>query len=84
MLDLTDRASETRRLARWFVDYSHHGDVGLLQVGKGFHDQAESLIADLPDGPELWDALRKLLDAKEAAVRAVVDKIGSDRSDVDF
>lgn len=39
---------------------------------------AENLLEILPDNPERAVALRKLLEAKDAAVRAVVAQTGDD------
>jgi len=45
----------------------------LQAVSKPFGELAESLLA-LPDNPERTTALRKLLEAKDCAVRAVLFK----------
>lgn len=39
-----------------------------------FHDLAYEIVADTPRNPERTVALRKLLEAKDAAVRAVIFK----------
>lgn len=44
---------------------------------KPFADLAESLAWDLPQGPETEMALRKLLEAKDAAVRSALDLPGA-------
>lgn len=46
----------------------------LAEVSKSFGDLAESIIANLPRNPERTVALRKLLEAKDAAVRAKITK----------
>ena len=53
-----------------FFGYSHLPEY-LQPASKPFHDLAHSLAND-PDlgGPELTVALRKLLEAKDCAVRA--------------
>jgi hypothetical protein len=43
----------------------------LLAVSKAFAELAEDLVVTVPAGPERTVALRKLLEAKDAAVRAV-------------
>jgi hypothetical protein len=43
----------------------------LLAVSRKFHALAHSLVAMVPAGPERDVSLRKLLEAKDAAVRAV-------------
>lgn len=44
----------------------------LQEVSKPFHDLAESLIAKLPDCDQRSVSLQRLLEAKDAAVRAEV------------
>lgn len=43
----------------------------LLAVSRMFCGLAECLVAMVPEGPERTVSLRKLLEAKDAAVRAV-------------
>ena len=45
----------------------------LAIVSKSFCELAEKIEIDLPSGPEKSTALRKLLEAKDAAVRAALD-----------
>lgn len=56
-----------------FFAYSHL-PAHLQAVSKPFGDMAEKIVADLPRNPERTVALRKLLEAKDAAVRALVAK----------
>ena len=44
----------------------------LQAVSKPFSDMKDMIISDLPRNPERTVALRKLLEAKDAAVRALV------------
>lgn len=44
----------------------------LQTVSQPFGELAELIIANLPRNPERTTALRKLLEAKDAAVRALV------------
>jgi len=44
----------------------------LAEVAKPFAEQADRLVATLPRNPERTIALRKLLESKEAAVRAAI------------
>ncbi len=53
-----------------YFSYSHL-PVGLREVSRRFFILAHELAADL-DGPELTICLRKLLEAKDAAVRAAL------------
>lgn len=46
----------------------------LQAVSKPFHDHAHGIIETLPRNPERTVALRKLLEAKDAAVRALLAK----------
>lgn len=50
-------------------DYYHLPDV-LLQVSRPFHTLAHHVHGTVASGPERSVALRKLLEAKDAAVRA--------------
>lgn len=59
------------RMLRWF-EYSHLPDR-LQVVSKPFCELAEWTASNLPPGPEATVALRKLLEAKDAAVRAAMD-----------
>jgi hypothetical protein len=58
-------------IMRYFA-YTHLTD-SLQQVSKPFCDLAQYVEVTLPDGPEKSVALRKLLEAKDAAVRAALD-----------
>jgi hypothetical protein len=56
-----------------FFEYEHL--PGSLQiVSKPFYDLAHSLVDGLPANPERTTALRKLLEAKDCAVRALIYK----------
>jgi len=46
----------------------------LANVSKPFCELAEKIVADLPRNPERTVALRKLLEAKDCAVRALLYK----------
>ena len=56
-----------------FFDYGHL-PPRLANVSKQFHELAHDLIKVVPSNPERTVALRKLLEAKDAAVRAVIAK----------
>ena len=58
------------RMLKWF-EYDHL-PRHLQDVSKGFHHIAGEMVESVPAGPERTVALRKLLEAKDAAVRAVV------------
>lgn len=54
-----------------FFGYAHLKPE-LQVVSKPFHDTAQSIMNMLPRNPERTVALRKLLEAKDAAVRAAL------------
>jgi hypothetical protein len=58
------------RMLKWFK-YDHLPEK-LKLVSKPFGDLAQTVVDTVPEGPERTVALRKLLEAKDAAVRAVV------------
>ncbi len=53
-----------------FFEYSHLASEELREVSKPFCEHAHRLVETLPRNPERTVALRKLLEAKDAAVRA--------------
>jgi ferritin-like protein len=61
----------TDMLLRYF-EYEHLAYPVARKVSKKFHDLAHELNELLPDGPEKTAGLRKLLEAKDCAVRAVI------------
>lgn len=56
-----------------FFAYGHL-PAELQAISKPFGDLAESMVGSLPRNPERTVALRKLLEAKDAAVRASIFK----------
>jgi hypothetical protein len=54
-----------------FFSYEHL-PAHLQAVSKPFSDMKDMIVGDLPRNPERTVALRKLLEAKDAAVRALV------------
>lgn len=46
----------------------------LQAISKPFSDLADQIVATLPKNPERTVALRKLLESKDAAVRAAIAK----------
>lgn len=56
-----------------FFKYEHL-PAHLQVVSKPFGELAEKLSKELPSNPEKTTALRKLLEAKDCAVRAVLFK----------
>ena len=62
----------TERMLQFFV-YAHLPDA-LQDISKPFAEMANHIIATLPQNPERTVALRKLLEAKDCAVRAYLYK----------
>ena len=62
-------------MASPILRYFEHGHLppNLKEVSKAFGELAFRLEAILPDGPEKSAGLRKLLEAKDCAVRAALD-----------
>ena len=54
-----------------FFAYDHLPEH-LRAVSKPFGDLAQQIVEDLPRNPERTVALRKLLEAKDAAIRAAL------------
>ncbi len=62
------------RMMKWF-EFGHLPEP-LQAVSSGFYELACSLCALVEPGPERTVALRKLLESKDAAVRAKVNPGG--------
>jgi hypothetical protein len=56
------------RMMKWFA--YEHLPKDLQAVSRPFHQLAKLVTTDIPAGPERTVALRRLLEAKDAAVRA--------------
>lgn len=69
----TGRHPSTVAIMRHFA-WSHL-PLGLQQVSAPFGNLAIDLIDQLPDSDELVVCLRHLRDAKDCAVRAMLDKV---------
>lgn len=57
-------------MLKWF-SFAHLND-GLQRTSQPFADMATWMIKTLPAGPEATEAMRKLLEAKDCAVRAAL------------
>jgi len=62
------------RMMKWF-EFGHL-PPHLAAVSKPFHDLAENMVANIEPGPERTVMLRKLLESKDAAVRAKLNPGG--------
>lgn len=71
MIDTTGRHVGTQHIAQFF-DYEHLSREDMRAVSKQCHDLAAGMVAAVPDGPELTVGLRKLLEAKDCFVRAML------------
>ncbi|MCK2242158.1 MULTISPECIES: hypothetical protein [unclassified Crossiella] len=69
-MQLANRHPSTQHLGRFFA-YSHLPEH-LQAPAQVIHDAAADLLALVPDGPELTTGLRKLLEAKDCMVRALL------------
>ena len=56
-----------------FFSYEHL-PPHLAVISKRFHDLAHVIVSETPRNPERTTALRKLVEAKDCAVRAVIFK----------
>ncbi len=56
-----------------FFEYGHLPER-LAAISKEFHTMAHGIVDTLPRNPERTVALRKLLESKDAAVRAFIAK----------
>lgn len=62
---------DNERMLKWF-EYSHLPEK-LQAVSKPFGDLARNIVETIDAGPERTVALRKLLEGKDAAVRAALN-----------
>lgn len=68
MAENLEPVPQQERMLKWF-EFAHLPEH-LKVVSAKFHELAHSLCATVEPGPERTVALRKLLEAKDAAVRA--------------
>lgn len=73
---------ETEPMLRWFA-YTHL-PADLRPVSQPFSELAHQIATNLPRTPERTVALRKLLEAKDAAVRCALDTEIAPAGAVDF
>ncbi|MCL2542743.1 MAG: hypothetical protein FWE71_09855 [Nocardioidaceae bacterium] len=73
---MPDRHPGTTHLLKYFA--SAHLPEHLAEISRPFAELAQQITDALPDGPELTAALRKLLEAKDCAVRARLDATEKD------
>ena len=65
-------------LPEGILQFFRHGHLSpeLADVSRPFCDLAQDIVRGLPRNPERTVALRKLLEAKDAAVRASLYQVG--------
>jgi hypothetical protein len=63
------------RMLKWF-DWEHLVGEDLRNMAHSFQDLAYTVVNQVEPGPERTVALRKLLEAKDAAIRALVNPGG--------
>lgn len=69
---MTDKQDVPEPMLQWFA-YDHLPET-LQAKSKPFGDLAQWMVATLPRNPERSAGLRKLLEAKDCAVRAAIYK----------
>lgn len=67
------KAQEPQEHILQFFEFTHL-PPSLREASRPFHALAHSIVDNTPRNPERTVALRKLLEAKDAAVRAVIAK----------
>ena len=65
----------TEHILQFFAH--EHLPPHLQEVSRPFSNLAHELVCELPRNPERTVALRKLLESKDAAVRAAIAKDGA-------
>lgn len=71
-MDVSDRHPATQNLARWLTPNPALSTGPAYGVALECQELAKQMIVNLPDGPELSEGLRKLLEAKDCFVRAAL------------
>lgn len=61
-----------------YFEYAHLPPGIMMDTSKSFHGLAQRLVTTLPSSVERSAALRHLLEAKDAAVRAAMDLTAED------
>jgi hypothetical protein len=76
---MTDNAKQADGRHEYLMQFFAYGHLPpqLQDASKPFKDLAQHIVDTLPSNPERTTALRKLLEAKDCAVRARLFKTGS-------
>jgi len=70
-----DELEKGERMLKWFR-WEHLADDSLREMAYAFQSVAYTVVSQIEKGPERTVALRKLLEAKDAAIRALVNPGG--------
>lgn len=70
---LTNEPERSQHQLLRYFEWQHLGSENLRKVSRQFKDMATYIDWVLPNGSEKTVALRKLLEAKDAAVRSALD-----------
>lgn len=73
MIHHTENELEQDEPMLQFFKYSHLPET-LQSISKDFHQLAIDVVGNIPRNPERTACLRKLLEAKDCAVRALIYK----------
>ncbi len=68
---MSEQTSDTAEPIMQFFAFAHLPEL-LQVISKPFGELATKIVSELPRNPERTVALRKLLEAKDAAVRASI------------
>ena len=72
-MDVSDRRPETQHIVKYFA-YGHLAEP-MRTVSAHCSILKDEMLRELPDGPELTTGLRRLLEAKDCFVRAMLDTV---------
>lgn len=75
---MANRHPGTESLLRWLTP-NPNLPKDLIWIPESVEILAKGLISEIPDSPELVAGLRKLLEAKDCFVRAMMDKLEAEK-----
>lgn len=71
---LKDRHASVAAVGHWVLAVNPNLPAGVSRIAHEYRIVARWLLDTVPDSPELTVALRKLLESKDAAVRAALPR----------
>jgi hypothetical protein len=74
MTEKDEHAIANERMMKWFAFDHLKGELKV--TSRRFYELASAIVCSIEPGPERTVALRKLLEAKDAAVRATLNPCG--------